>query len=84
MTWAEFCIRQHAYRRMEKQSWYKVREIAYSAMIGSHMDPKKLPKSKELFIPLDGGEKRQKQVTDVMRAAMKKAADDYNKNKKNG
>ena len=53
MTWAEFCIRQYAYRRMDKHSWYKVREIAYSAMIGSHIDPKKLPKTKEKFIPFN-------------------------------
>jgi hypothetical protein len=53
MTWAEFLIRQHAYRRIQKNDWYKVREIAYSSLIGSHIDPKKLPKSKDKFIPLD-------------------------------
>lgn len=53
MTWAEFLIRQHAYRRIEESSWYKVREIAYASTIGSHLDPKKIAKTKEKFMPLD-------------------------------
>lgn len=75
MTWAEFCIRQHAYRRMEKNSWYKTREVAYFAMVGSHMNPKKLPRSKEAFMPLEGGVV--KEITDEQRSAIKEAQKRY-------
>ena len=53
MTWAEFRIRLYAYKRLELKEWQKVREIAWNGLIGSHVNPKKLPKSKEAFIPLD-------------------------------
>jgi len=78
MTWAEFCIRQHAHRRIEKNEWYKVREMAYASLIGSHIDPKKLPKSKDKFIPLDG-ESNAKGLSDVHRNAILKAQKQYNK-----
>tara|TARA_R110000803_G_scaffold63443_1_gene124108 strand:- start:6531 stop:6788 length:258 start_codon:yes stop_codon:yes gene_type:complete len=53
MTWAEFRIRSYAYQRMQKTEWFKIRELAWASTIGPHLDPKKLPKSKEAFIPLD-------------------------------
>ena len=81
MTWAEFCIRQHAFRRMEKAEWYQVREIAYASLVGSHMNPKKLPKSKEKFIPLDLSVNNIK--ADKMRSILKNAAEVY-KNRNNG
>jgi hypothetical protein len=58
MSWREFLLRQIGYQREQKNEWYKVREIAYCALVGSHQDPKKLPKNKENFIPLDGEKKR--------------------------
>jgi len=70
MTWAEFCIRAHAFRRIDKNEWRKVREIAYSALIGSHIDPKKLPKTKNDFIPLD---EKNTDVTDFMKERIKEA-----------
>jgi len=76
MTWAEFCIRQHAYRRMDKSEWYKVREIAYAAIVGSHLDPKKLPKNQEAFMSLDGGKK---DVTDIMKQTIKQAQERFKK-----
>jgi len=79
MTWAEFCIRQHAYRRIEKNDWYKVREIAYSSLIGSHVDPKKLPKSKEKFIPLDSV--KNKMNIDRMKQIILQAKEKYIKDK---
>ena len=83
MTWAEFLIRQHAYHRIEKNEWYKIREIAYASLIGSHIDPKKLPKSKEKFIPLDGDGSGVKTISDAARNAILKAQKEYN-NKLNG
>ena len=76
MTWAEFLIRQHAYHRIEKNEWYKIREMAYASLIGSHIDPKKLPKSKEKFIPLDSSNDLE---VDKMRQTILKAQQDYNK-----
>ena len=83
MTWAEFLIRQHAYHRIQKNEWYKVREMAYASLIGSHIDPKKLPKSKEKFIPLDSAQGNVKTISDAARKAMLKAQEEYN-NKING
>ena len=75
MTWAEFLIRQHAYHRIEKNEWYKIREMAYASLIGSHIDPKKLPKSKEKFIPLDSSNDLE---VDKMRQTILKAQQAYN------
>jgi len=58
MTFAEFQIRLFAYKRMELRSWEKVRQISWSAFIGSHQDPKKMPKSIDKFMRLDGGDKK--------------------------
>jgi hypothetical protein len=75
MTYAEFCIRLYAYQRIERLDWFKVREIAWSSLIGSHMNPKKLPRSKEQFIPLKprAGEKRQEKIA----ARIKQARAEY-------
>lgn len=82
MTWAEFRIRQFAYRRMDRNEWYKVREIAYSALIGSHVDPKKLPKNKDKFMKLDN---RQAEATEQAKEKMRKVAEIYRLQKeKNG
>ena len=76
MTWSEFIIRQHAYHRIEKNEWYKIREMAFASLIGSHIDPKKLPKSKEKFIPLDSSSNL---AIEKMRETISKAQQAYNK-----
>jgi len=53
MSWREFQLRRRAYDKAEKEDWIKVREMAFASLIGPHVDPKKLPKSKEQFIPLE-------------------------------
>jgi hypothetical protein len=63
MSWREFLLRQIGYQREQKTDWYKVREIAYCALVGSHQDPKKLPKNIESFIPLNG-QKQKKGVSE--------------------
>jgi hypothetical protein len=82
MTWAEFLIRLHAYRRLDLKEWYKVREIAWSALVGSHYDPKKLPKNIERFIPLSDESKDD--GADAMLKRMREVQEEYLKNKKNG
>lgn len=79
MTWAEFRIRQFAYRRMDKYSWIKVREIAYQALVGSHVDPKKLPRNQEAYLPLEGSSKSKKELTDMQLDAIRKAQELYRK-----
>lgn len=66
---------------MQKDDWYKVREIAYSALIGSHIDPKKLPKSKDKFMELDKKDNtlNSNQLLQIMKAA--KAYKDAKNNK---
>jgi hypothetical protein len=53
MSWREFQLRLMGYKRHELNEWAKVREVAYCSLMGSHANPKKLPKTKEQFMPLD-------------------------------
>ena len=79
MTWAEFQIRAFAYRRMQEKKELLAREIAWAGLIGSHYNPKKLPKSKDKFWRIG----TKKKVTDTrMQEAIKAAQDEYFKKKK--
>lgn len=53
MSWREFQLRSYGFKRAEKNDLHKVREIAWNALVGSHQNPKTLPKSKEKFMPLN-------------------------------
>jgi len=74
MTFAEFQIRAFAYNRIEEKKDLRTREIAWASLIGSHLDPKKLPKSKDAFWQI--GEKKST-VTDAMREAISRAQKQY-------
>jgi len=80
MTWAEFRIRLYAFDRQEKTDWYKVREIAYAAMYGSHVaiKGKRLP-TKEKFMQLEPN-KAIKQ-TQRMAARIKEVQEEYQRQK---
>jgi len=52
MTWAEFMIRLHAYRRQQEKEMYMLRELAWVTYIAPHQNPKKMKKTKESFWPL--------------------------------
>lgn len=75
MTWAEFNLRRIAYFRMQEQEDLRAREIAWSALIGSHYNPKKLPKTKDKFWQI--GEIKKPYVDESMREAIRKAQEDY-------
>jgi hypothetical protein len=76
MSWREFQLRAYAYMKNEQNDWYKVREVAYASIIGSHMNPKKIPKSKEAFMALGiGGTK--KKVNDAQKQAFLNAYKKY-------
>ncbi len=84
MSWAEFLIRLFAYRRIELKEWEKVRYISYSATKAPHLDPKKLPKTIEKFMPL-GGRREAKKVDETMKQRYLEAYKQYLKEvNKNG
>lgn len=79
MTWAEFQIRAFAYRRMQEKKELLAREVAWASLIGSHYNPKNLPKSKDKFWRIGVKPK----VTNTrMQEAIKAAQDEYFKKKK--
>lgn len=53
MTWAEFTLRSHAYRRQRKNDVRLVRELAFVVYQAPHLNPKKLAKKINSFWPLD-------------------------------
>ncbi len=57
MTWAEFCIRLYAYKRLEKKEWYKVRAIAYQIYVSNWHSSKKKPLSIDKYMNLDNVKK---------------------------
>lgn len=83
MTFAEFQIRLFAYKRMELREWEKVRQIAWSAFIAPHQDPKKLPKTIDKFMNL-GNDKPRQGVTDNQKNAFLNAMKEYLEKTQNG
>lgn len=84
MTFAEFQIRLFAYKRMQLRDWEKVRQIAWSAYIGSHQDPKKMPKTIDKFMNLGGDNKQKSRVSDEQKERFMSAMAEYLKQVKNG
>jgi len=80
MTWAEFQIRAFAYRRMQEKEELLAREIAWNALIGSHYNPKKLPKDKSKFWQI--GVKKVSRADEAMKQAIERARTEYFKKKK--
>lgn len=77
MTWAEFQIRLFAYNRMEKKQWFKIRELAWSATIAPHLNPKKMPKSKDAFMRLDNEKSGSSGVSQAQKDAFMVAYEQY-------
>ena len=78
---AEFNIRLFAFKRMSTNNEMLVREVAYYAMIGSHLNPKRLPKSKQEFWSIGNDKKLSKDRMEAMKEAMRKAVEQYKKDK---
>ena len=53
MSWAEFLIRSFAYRKKEKREWFKLRYLGYTILQANYIDPKRLPKTAESYMPLE-------------------------------
>jgi len=81
MPWCEFLIKSYAYSRMQEEKLRHTRLIAYSAQIGSHLDPKKLPRSIDQFMRIgseensDNSDKNAK--FDDMKELFKKRMQEY-------
>ena len=83
MTMAEFNIRLFSFKRVNDRQDMLFREVAYYSMIGSHLNPKKLPKTKQQFWSLGYEKKIDKDKLDIMRKEMLKVSQAYkNRNKK--
>lgn len=77
MSFAEFQIRLFAYKRVQEREWEKTRYIAFHAMIGSHSDPKRLPKSLHQFMPLNIDGKQKININDRQKEAFLEATKQY-------
>ena len=85
MPWCEFLIKSYAYNRMQKEKLRHTRLIAYSSQIGSHLDPKKLPRSIDQFMQIGSENNREnnsnssdkKPIFDDMKELFKKRMQEY-------
>jgi len=82
MTWSEFCIRAAGYHIKEKKEWLRVREIGWASLIGPHINPKKLPKSKREYMDIRIGESES--ASDSAKELLMKKIEEYNKKVNNG
>lgn len=80
MAWNEYLLKCYAWERMELEKWRKVRLIAFEARVGSHVDPKTLPRTIEQYMPLD---KEKKKATNEAKELLRKEREEYLKRKKN-
>lgn len=78
MSWSEYLIRLYGYERSENLEWIKTRRVAYASLIGSHLDPKKLPKSEMAYMPLNGeGKSKDKGISQSHQEAFLQATKQY-------
>lgn len=87
MPWCEFLIKSYAYSRMQEEKLRHTRLIAYSAQIGSHLDPKKLPRSIDQFMRIGSENNARKSnknaIFDDMKELFKKRMQEYNSQQNN-
>jgi hypothetical protein len=82
MTMAEFNIRLFSFKRLERNKEVLFREVAWQSLVGSHLDPKKLPKNKQKFWKIGSAEKVNEEMKNIMRDAMLNARGNYSKTNK--
>ena len=80
MTWAEFLIRLHGFRREQENDMMMLRELSWIVYTAPHSDPKKMKKSKEAFWPLE--KSTSKKSKEHMIEAFKQAQEKYLEEKK--
>lgn len=84
MGWNEYLIKCYAWQRMELSKWQHTRLIAFESKIGSHLNPKTLPKSLNDYIDLGDKVKRRNKVSDEHRAQYEKMMKEYEVKVKSG
>lgn len=77
MPWCEYLIKCYAWRRMDTNEWRRARMIAFNARIGSHLDPKRLPKTEHDFLPLDDSMKKTRRASPEAMEQLRKERADY-------
>ena len=87
MPWCEFLIKSYAYNRMQEEKLRHTRLVAYSAQIGSHLDPKKLPRSIDQFMRIgsekDSVKSNKSPIFDDMKELFKKRMQEYKSQQNN-
>lgn len=87
MPWCEFLIKSYAYNRMQEEKLRHTRLVAYSAQIGSHLDPKKLPRSIDQFMRIGSEKEVEKSnksaIFDDMKELFKKRMQEYKSQQNN-
>lgn len=71
MSFREFMLKSYAYNRIQKEKLRHTRFISYFSLVGSHYDPKRLPRSLENFFQIDG-DKEIEPMSDDMREMFRK------------
>ena len=79
MPWCEYLIKCQAWQRIEKEKWRHTRLIAFESKIGSHLNPKTLPRSIERYMPLN--EKKKSVVSDEIKKLYIQRMAEYNAKK---
>jgi hypothetical protein len=81
MTWAEFLIRLHGFKREKENDMLMLRELSWIVYTSPHNDPKKMKKTKDAFWPV---KKHKKELSDSAKERMKEVMIEYLKQKENG
>ncbi len=82
MTMAEYHLRVEGYNRMKMERMAWQRRSWFIGMVGPHLDPKKLPKSEQAWMPMPGyDQKKSSDMSPQMRERWQKAVADYNEKK---
>ena len=80
MSWAEFPIRLHGFRREQENEVMMLRELSWIIYTAPHNDPKKMKRNKEAFWPIKKGVS--KKSKEKMVEAFKQAQEKYLEEKK--
>ena len=78
MTWAEYLIRVDGWKRSQNRELERLRRTWFNILWGPHVDPKKLPKTENQYLPLDGdGNKPKPKISDYTREKFERAVKEY-------
>jgi len=80
MSWAEFLIRLHGFRREREYELMMQRELSWIVYTSPHNDPKKMKRSIDAFWPIKKGVSENRK--DKMREALLEAQRKYLEEKK--